>query len=164
MHHNQSFESKNYVNAQAAQGDGPARRATTIDEAGLLSFQVNSSKSVIFPYFANPEKVLALDSMANINVIPQDLAKKFAGNAQWVKKFSDMRLLRMVHTPGPILVTNALTKRVTEEEQFWSTEDMRGAIRKHSQVDAMLYIPIMKSDHLERWPLIPCSATTDYEM
>ena len=67
MYHNQSFESQNYVNAQAAKGDGPARRATTIDEAGLLSFQVNNSKSIIFPYYANPEKVLALDSMANMH-------------------------------------------------------------------------------------------------
>jgi hypothetical protein len=45
MHHNQSFESKNYVNAQAAQGDGPARRATTIDEAGFSIVQTFASQT-----------------------------------------------------------------------------------------------------------------------
>ena len=64
-------------------------------------------------------------------------SRHFVGNAQWVKQFSDLKLLRMVHTPGPDLVSNALTKRVTEEEQIWSSEDMRGNVRRYSQVDTM---------------------------
>ena len=68
-----------------------------------------------------------------------------------------------VHTPGSDLVSNALTKRVTEEEQVWSSEDMRGGLRRYSQVDTMPHIPIMRSDHVRMWPLISCAATTDYE-
>ena len=90
-------------------------------------------------------------------------SRYFAGNAQWIKQFSDRQLVRIVHTPGPDLASNALTKRVTEEEQVWSSEDMRGAIRRYSQIDAMPHIPIMKSDHERMWPLIPCSATADYD-
>ena len=55
-----------------------------------------------------------------------------------------------------------LTKRVTEEEQAWSSDDMRGAVRRFSKVDALSLVPIMKSDHEARWPLILCSATADY--
>ena len=54
-------------------------------------------------------------------------SRHFVGNAQWVKQFSDLNLLRMVHTPGSNLVSNSLTKRVAEEEQVWSSEDMRGS-------------------------------------
>ena len=69
----------------------------------------------------------------------------------------------MVHTPGSNLVSNSLTKRVAEEEQVWSSEDMRGSLRRRSQVDTMPHIPIMRSDHIRMWPLIPCAATADYE-
>ena len=62
--------------AQADQRDGPARRATGTDE----SSQVNSA---ITPYYADPNKVLALDSMANICVMPEDVAERFVRKHGW---------------------------------------------------------------------------------
>ena len=91
-------------------------------------------------------------------------SRHFIGNAQWVKVFSDLHLVRIIHTPGVDLVSNALTKRVIEEEQYWSSEDMRGSARRHSTVDTLFHIPIMRSDHIARWPLIVCSAAADYDV
>jgi hypothetical protein len=89
-------------------------------------------------------------------------SRHFIGNALWVKGFSDLHLVRIVHTDAKDLASNSLTKRVTEEEQAWSSDDMRGAVRRFSKVDALSLVPIMKSDHEARWPLILCSATADY--
>ena len=88
-------------------------------------------------------------------------SRHFVGNANWVKEFVDLNLLRIVHTPGSNLVSNALTKRVSEEEQSWSTDDMRGFIRRCSEVDRLPHVPIRRSDHIARWPVIECSAKAD---
>jgi hypothetical protein len=64
--------------------------------------------------------------------------------------------------PAVDLVSNALTKRVTEDEQVWSTEDMRGSMRRFSEVDNLPHIPVMRTDHINLWPVVKCSATADY--
>ena len=89
-------------------------------------------------------------------------SRHFIGNASWVKMHYDGRLLRIIHTPAVDLVSNALTKRVTEDEQVWSTEDMRGSMRRFSEVDNLPHIPVMRTDHINLWPVVKCSATADY--
>jgi hypothetical protein len=89
-------------------------------------------------------------------------SRHFIGNAHWILQYCDADLLRIIYTAAADLVSNSLTKRVTEEEQSWSTEDMRGSVRRRSQVDELRHIPIMKSDHLKLWPVIICSAAADY--
>ena len=51
-------------------------------------------------------------------------SRHFVGNAHYIKQFHDAHLLRIIHTSSSNLVSNALTKLVTEEEQLWSSEDM----------------------------------------
>ena len=55
MINDKSFEPKNHVHAQADQTEGSTKRATTTDEVS----QLNNSNSEIFPFYADPNKVLA---------------------------------------------------------------------------------------------------------
>ena len=48
--------------------------------------QLNNSKSAIFPFYADPNKVLALDSMVNICVMPEDVAERFVERYGWTVK------------------------------------------------------------------------------
>ena len=47
---------------------------------------MNSSKSSKIPYYADPNQVLALDNMANICVMPEDIADRFVKLYGWTIK------------------------------------------------------------------------------
>ena len=74
---------------QADQGDGPAKRIRATDEPS----QVNSNRSAIFPYYADPIKVLMCDNAANICVMPEDIAGRFVKLHGWTIK----ELKRPIH-------------------------------------------------------------------
>ena len=82
---NNSLES-NLVSAQADQGGRPAERATTTDYADSVSSQLNNSSATSKVYFADPRRVLTLDSMAIIYVMPQDIAKEFVERLHWTTR------------------------------------------------------------------------------
>ena len=67
-----------------------------------------------------------------------------------------------VHTPSSDLASNAFTKRVAEEEQQWTSDDMRGHRHRRTEVDTLPHVPIKRSDHEDMWPVVPCSATRGY--
>ena len=58
------------------------------------------------------------DALSTTSLNARKKSRHFIGNAQWVNVFSDLHLVRIIHTPGVDLVSNALTKRVIEEEQY----------------------------------------------
>ena len=90
----------------------------------------------------------------------QKRSKHFNKNAAWVRNFVDANVLAIVHTPTEDLTSNALTKRVTEQEQQWSTDDIRGYRHHHVEATDVQLTPIRRRDHEELWPGIPCSAST----
>ena len=89
-------------------------------------------------------------------------SRHFIGSAAFIRQFYDRFLLWIVHTPSTNLSSNALTKRVTEEEQVWATNDMRGFRNRPTDVAKLQHVPIMRADHLDMWPVIPCAAEHDY--
>ena len=89
-------------------------------------------------------------------------SRHFVGSSSWIKQFYDRYLLWLVHTPSSDLASNALTKRVAEDEQRWTSDDMRGCRHRRTEVDTLPHEPIMRSDHMDMWPVVPCSTTRDY--
>ena len=67
--------------------------------------------------------------------------------------------LNIFHTSTHELTSNALTKRVTAEEQQWSTDDIRGLHHHEVPTTRIRSVPIRRRDHMELWPVIPCSST-----
>ena len=89
-------------------------------------------------------------------------SRHFIGQAAFIRQFYDRYLLWIVHTPSIDLSSNALTKRVTEEEQAWATNDMRGFRCRVTDVAKLEHVPIKRSDHVDMWPVIPCAGQHDY--
>ena len=90
-------------------------------------------------------------------------SRHFVGSSSWIKQFYDRYLLWLVHTPSSDLASNALTKRVAEDEQQWTSDDMRGRRHRRTEVDTLPHVPIKRSDHMDMWPVVVCSATRDYK-
>ena len=80
-------------------------------------------------------------------------------NAAWERGFVDLNILNIYHTSTDELTSNALTKRVTAEEQQWSTDDIRGLHHHEVPTTSIISVPIRQRDHMELWPVIPCLAT-----
>jgi hypothetical protein len=90
----------------------------------------------------------------------QKRSKHFNMNSAWVRQFSDNDILQIVYTPTDQLTSNSLTKRVTAKEQAWSTDDIRGARHHPTIMSTIEPVPIKSSNHMELWPVVPCSAST----
>ena len=91
----------------------------------------------------------------------QKRSKHFNKNAAWVRNFVEANVLGIYHTATEELTSNALTKRVTEREQQWSADDIRGYRHHHVAATEVQPTPIRRKDHEELWPVIACSASTD---
>jgi len=78
---------KYHDTAQAGKDDGPAERATTLSSTNSTD---SNSTSHFFP---DPKIYLALDSMSNICVMPEDVAVDFVKNRHWKQR----QLKRNVH-------------------------------------------------------------------
>ena len=74
-------------------------------------------------------------------------SRHFVGSSAWSKQFYDRYLLWLVHTPSTALASNALTKRVAEDEQQWTSDDMRGYRHRRTEVASLPHVPIMRPDH-----------------
>jgi hypothetical protein len=90
----------------------------------------------------------------------QKRSKHFNKNAAWVRNFVDANVLDIFHTATEELTSNALTKRVTEKEQQWSVNDIRGYQHHRVAATDVQPTPIRRQDHKTLWPVIPCSAST----
>ena len=107
---------------------------------------------------------LSADALCTLSsATSRKASRHFIQNAAFVKQFYDGYLLWVVHTPSKSLVSNALTKRVTAAEQKWSADDIRGYRHHPTDVDSLEHVPIKRSDHYDMWPVIPYSATADYD-
>ena len=114
--------------------------------------------------FTNICRIIAHGDSASGNALcteqsgVQKRSKHFNKNAAWVRNFVDGNVLGIYHTSTDQLTSNALTKRVTEAEQQWSTDDIRGQHHHEVPTTNVTPVPIRRSDHAELWPVIPCSS------
>jgi hypothetical protein len=116
--------------------------------------------------FSNISKIIAsgdnisCKTLCTVSSSMQKRSKHFNMNAEWVRQLNDEDILQLVYTPTKELPSNSLTKRVTAEEQAWSTDHIRGASHHASVMSIMEPEPIRASRHHKLWPVVPCSAST----
>lgn len=93
----------------------------------------------------------------------QKKSKHFSMLCAWIRQFYDNYLIWPIHTPSELLSADALTKRLPEAHFIACRNDILGI--KHINTEATIceHIPIKKSDHQDQWPVVPCSATADYD-
>jgi len=107
------------------------------------------------------------ESSESLCTLPGSTTRKrsrhFVGSSSWIKQFYDRYILWLVHTPSSDLASNALTKRVAEDEQRWTSDEFRGRRHRRTTVDTLPHVPIKRSDHMDMWPVVVCSATRDYK-
>ena len=77
----------------------------------------------------------------------QKRSKHFNMNAVWVRQFNDEGVLQLVYTPTKELTSNSSIKRVTADDQAWSTDHIRGATHYSSVIPIMETEPIKASSH-----------------
>ena len=76
----------------------------------------------------------------------------------WIREFVDNHILSMYHTSERDLTANALTRRVAATEQQWAVDDIRGFRYHRTSTSNVVPNPIRRSDHINLWPEITCSA------
>jgi hypothetical protein len=81
----------------------------------------------------------------------------------WIRQFYDGYIVWPIHTPSGLLSSDALTKRLPEDSFVACRNDMLGIRHIITEATTCGHIPIKRSDHQELWPVVPCSATEDYD-
>ena len=93
----------------------------------------------------------------------QKKSKHFSMLCAWIRQFYDNYLLWPIHTSSELLSSDALTKRLPEPQFIACRNDMLGIRHIVTEATSCEHIPIKRSDHRDQWPIVPCSATTDYD-
>ena len=142
--------------------------SSTEAEVASMVLALRSSLDIYFILnaigFTNICRIIAHGDSASGNVLCteqtglQKRSKHFNKNAAWVRGFVDLHILDIYHTSTNELTSNALTKRVTAAEQQWSTDDIRGLLHHEVPTTHISSVPIRQRDHMELWPVIPCSS------
>ena len=168
-----------YVSKLYAEYNGAIKVASQTQHIGLSSTEaevaalVKAVRCALDTYFIlnhigfrNISKIIASGDNISCKTLctesspTQKRSKHFNMNAVWVRQFHDEDILQLVYTPTKQLTSNALTKRVTEQEQTWSTDHIRGASHHPSVMSIMEPEPIKASSHHKLWPVVPCSSST----